>query len=539
MPKPLQIVVLSGPVAAGKSTLASTLVARNHGELIKTRDLILERLPNTKSERVALQRAGEKLDANDGGLWVQEALARLVEKRQQGDRPGRFFVVDSVRIKGQVEGIRKAFPSYTHHIHLEAPTEELASRYRARSDTTDTAAGYEKVSRNRTERGVGELARLADIVVNTGRCSAEEVCIRASALLGIYYKSDDQLVDVIIGGQYGSEGKGNIVGHIAHEYGLLVRVGGPNAGHKVYAEPSPEAYFHLPSGSERAPNAKILIGAGATIYPKKFLEELTTHQIGIDRLSIDPQAMIIEDEDRLAESDGLASISSTAQGVGYATARKIMGRGDSIEIPVRLARDHPSLLPFIRPAQQVLEEAFESGKRVMLEGTQGTALSIHHGDYPFVTSRDTTVGGCLADSGIAPGRVRKVVLVCRTFPIRVGGPSGPMKYELTYEELASRSAIPIEELIKTEKTTTTNKQRRLSEFDWEQFRRSCFLNSPTDIALTFVDYLSVENRNAFRFEQLTPDTLRFIEEIERVAGRPVSMISTDFSWRNIIDRRQW
>lgn len=539
MPKPLQIVVLSGPVASGKSTLAKTLALRKKGVVIKTRDLILERSPNTKQERLPLQKAGEKLDKADNGLWVQEALARLVEKHQRGKDDCKFFVVDSARIRGQIEGIRQAFPSFTHHIHLETPVEDLRERYSKRADVTDTKATYDDVLKNKTEREVVELASLADIVVDTARCSPEEVCIRASALLGTYYKSDERLVDVLIGGQYGSEGKGNIVGHIAHEYGLLVRVGGPNAGHKVFAEPAPEAYFHLPSGTERAPNAKILIGAGATIYPAKFFEELSQHQIGIDRLVIDPQAMVIEDEDRTAEAVDLKDISSTAQGVGFATARKITGRGGKADPLVRLARDHPNLKHFVRPSQHVLEEAFEAGHRVMLEGTQGTALSIHHGEYPFVTSRDTTVAGCLADSGIAPGRVRKVIMVCRTFPIRVGGPSGPMKYELEYSELAKRSNIPIEELINTEKTTTTKKQRRLSEFDWEQFRRACFLNSPTDIALTFVDYLSIENRNAFRFEQLTQDTLRFIEEVERVSGRPVSLISTDFSWRNIIDRRQW
>jgi adenylosuccinate synthase len=70
-------------------------------------------------------------------------------------------------------------------------------------------------------------------------------------------------------------------------------------------------------------------------------------------------------------------------------------------------------------------------------------------------------------------------------------------------------------------------------------RHSTFLNGPTDIALTFVDYLDRKNQAAYRFEQLTPETLRFIEEVERVTGVPVSLISTNFSWRNVIDRRAW
>jgi adenylosuccinate synthase len=120
-----------------------------------------------------------------------------------------------------------------------------------------------------------------------------------------------------------------------------------------------------------------------------------------------------------------------------------------------------------------------------------------------------------------------------------GGPSGPIGLEITYEKLAERSGIAVDELLRTEKTTTTNRQRRLAEFDWFFFKRAIQLNGPTDIALIFSDYLSVENRKAFRVEQLTEETRRFIEELERVSGRPVSMISTAFNWRNVMDRRNW
>ena len=130
-------------------------------------------------------------------------------------------------------------------------------------------------------------------------------------------------------------------------------------------------------------------------------------------------------------------------------------------------------------------------------------------------------------------------MVCRTYPIRVGGPSGPMDYEVRLEDIHERSDIPMEELRTTETTTTTRRSRRIAEFDWEQFRDSVQLNGPTDIALTFVDYFGIENRSAYRFEQLTADTIRFVEEVERVSGRPVSLLSTDFSWRNVIDRRTW
>jgi adenylosuccinate synthase len=420
----LRVVILSGPICAGKSTVVESLRDQYGARLIKTRDLIKQQLPKIKDERGALQRAGEKLDRADGGAWVKDALARFIENASEGETPHGLFVVDAVRISGQVAAIREAFGTAVHHIHLTASEEVLRERYAKRGTKTKEFPDYDSVKRSSTERGVEKLARLADIVVATDRCSPAAVVVRAIALLGLYSRSTDRCVDVLVGGQYGSEGKGNIVGHIAPEYDLLMRVGGPNAGHKVFAMPEPEAYFHLPSGTGRAPKATLLLGAGAVIYTPKLLDEISKHHVEVGRLFIDPQAMVIEDADKTEEVKLLGAISSTAQGVGAASARKIMGRGGKLLTPVRLAKDVAELRPYIREAQDVLERSFVRGNRVFLEGTQGTSLSLHHGNYPYVTSRDTTVAGCLADAGIAASRVRRTVLVCRTFPIRVGGPSG-------------------------------------------------------------------------------------------------------------------
>jgi len=97
----------------------------------------------------------------------------------------------------------------------------------------------------------------------------------------------------------------------------------------------------------------------------------------------------------------------------------------------------------------------------------------------------------------------------------------------------------VEELTRNEKTSTTRKQRRLGEFEWDLLRRASLLNGPTDIALTFADYVSKENRNAMRFEQLTEATISLVLEVERVAGAPVSLIATGFNRRSVIDRRTW
>lgn len=539
----LRIVLLSGPICSGKTALAKQLVERYGASIVKTRELIAKLRPDLASARSALQRAGEALDRRDNGAWLATALAEFIEEQPKTEASPRIYVVDSVRILGQIEGIRKAFGSAVYHIHLTAGVDELARRFSSRKSEFSEPTEYSELRRSRTERKVEELAKVADVVVETDRCTAGAVCVRATALLGLYSRSVVDLVDVLVGGQYGSEGKGNIVAHIAPEYQLLVRVGGPNAGHKVFNDPV-EVYHHIPSGTNRSPNARLLLGAGAVINVPKLLSEISVHKIDTDRLFIDGQAMIIEETDIETEKRLLAGISSTMQGVGAATARKALNRVPAESLPegiskTRLAKDIPELRPFICEAQEILENAYLQEQRILLEGTQGTTLSLHHGPYPFVTSRETTVAGCLADSGIAAKRVRKVVMVCRTFPIRVGGPSGYIEHEITYEELAKRSGIPIEKLKATETTTTTKKQRRLGEFDWEQLHRSSLLNGPTDIALTFVDYIDVANQKAYRFEQLTLPTLRFIEEVERVSGVPVSLISTDFGWRNVIDRRPW
>lgn len=534
-----RVVLVSGAICSGKSALVDQLRDKHEAKVIKTKDLILQRLPKTKLERHALQKAGQRLDREDGGLWVSEALQQVIEKSSR-QTPSGLYVVDSVRIDGQVNAIRKAYGAEVYHIHVTARPEVLKQRFLERGRSEDSDIEYEALKKNRTERNIEALGGIADIVVDTDRCSAAAVLVRATALLNLYPRSNEKLVDVLIGGQYGSEGKGNIVGHIAPEYELLIRVGGPNAGHQVYAEPEPEKYFHLPSGTKRAPNAKLLLGPGAVINPKKLLEEIARHEIATDRLTIDEQAMIICDDDLAQETLLFGNISSTAQGVGIASARKLTGRSDYKNgSSLFLAKDCEELKPFMGSARKIIADAFVKGHRILLEGTQGTSLSLHHGQYPHVTTRDTTVSGCLADAGIAPSNVRKIIMVCRTYPIRVGGPSGPMANEVTMEEIHKRSGIPLDPLKLAERTTTTNKERRIAEFDWEQFKDSVQLNGPTDIALTFVDYFGIENRKAFRFEQLNVETIRFVEEVERVSGRPVSLLSTDFNWRNVVDRRAW
>lgn len=425
------------------------------------------------------------------------------------------------------------------HVHLNAADETLERRYLDRPPQLKEFSTYAEVRLNVTEAAVVKLAAIADLVLDTDHADPSTLAVTAMAFRGEELPAVKPLVDVIVGGQYGSEGKGNICAHMAKHYGVLMRIGGPNAGHMV--KDPPYKYVQLPSGTGSNPEAKILIGAGSTLWLPQLMLEIIEWRVGPDRLSIDPQAMVIDDEDRRIESGALTSIASTKQGVGAASARKILNRGEGplFGPPVKLARDIKQLAKYVRDVRAELDRHYAAGTPVMLEGTQGTTLSIHHGIWPSVTSRETSVSGCLSDAGIAPERVRRVIMVVRTYPIRVGGTSGWMGREILMRMVSDRSGIPMSEFDDVERGTISGNPRRIAEFDWAQLRRSAVLNGATDIAVTFADYLGVENRDATTFAELNEVARAFIERVGRVAGAPVSLVSKEFAVDGVIEREGW
>ena len=173
---------MSGPICSGKSALVRQLAEKHDAKIIKTKELILRKLPRTKPVRPALQLAGQKLDKADGGAWVGEALQRTIDADTSRQTPKGLYVVDSVRIPGQIEAIRKAYGAEVHHIHLTATDEELQKRYESRLRDDDGKIDYSTAKLNRTEKGIEKLAEIADIVVATDKCSKESVLVRATAL---------------------------------------------------------------------------------------------------------------------------------------------------------------------------------------------------------------------------------------------------------------------------------------------------------------------------------------------------------------------
>jgi adenylosuccinate synthase len=142
---------------------------------------------------------------------------------------------------------------------------------------------------------------------------------------------------------------------------------------------------------------------------------------------------------------------------------------------------------------------------------------LYHGlYYPKATSRDTNAAGFVSEVGLSPRLVSEIVLVFRTFPIRVFGPqAGPLHEELTWERLQTESGSPVP---LHEYTSVTHKLRRLGRFDWDAAKRAVMLNRPTRLAVNFLDYLAFENRRASHLADLSPSARRFVADLEEVGG---------------------
>jgi adenylosuccinate synthase len=297
---------------------------------------------------------------------------------------------------------------------------------------------------------------------------------------------------VLVGGQYGSEGKGAIAAHIANNYGVHIRVGSPNAGHTIYWKDAKHVMQSIPCGWIN-PNARIVIGRGALLNMKQFMKELVHilqyYPNFLDRLFIDAEAGILDEKFHIEEGGTQGEmhkrIGSTGEGVGPARIARIKRDKNEFHQFKDVADEYGLLRCMYTNTPAMIAGWQDNGINILIEGTQGSGLSLLHSYYPYCTSIDTNAAGIISEVGIAPSRVTDVIMVCRTYPIRVAGNSGPMENEITWDELNKRMGV----IITPEKTTVTKKIRRIAEWDDVLFEQSCLLNAPTEIALTFADYI--------------------------------------------------
>lgn len=342
---------------------------------------------------------------------------------------------------------------------------------------------------------------------------------------------------IVIGGQYGSEGKGKVSAQITltEDIDICVRCGGPNSGHSFLTESGSRLLLRqLPTGVVR-PATRLLIPAGGLIDLAVLWQEIQDFSLNSRRVGIDRNAMIVEGTDRDAEV-GLGMndrLSSTQSGVGSAVARRALRQKD-----VRLARDVKDDW-FSRLITDVADECNSSldvGKKVLVEGTQGFGLSLYHSHhYPKTTSRDTSAAGFLSEVGLSPLQVTEIVVVFRTFPIRVaGGQAGPLRDETDWETVQRESGYPTPI---REYTTVTQKLRRVARFDWDLARFTVDRNRPTRIAVMGFDYLDYGDFRKTQTGTFGEKSERFLSQFAFEVGQ-IDYLGTGPGLNDIVLRQQ-
>jgi len=315
--------------------------------------------------------------------------------------------------------------------------------------------------------------------------------------------------DVIVGIQWGDEGKGRIVDYYARDYDVVARFGGgDNAGHSIRVGGTKLALRIVPSGvlNERC---SLFIGGGTVVSLEGLIAELdalATIGIDVSRIRISDRAHVVfpyhAAADKAAEAArGAHAIGTTGRGIGPAYVDRVAragitfgdlrdqasleqklerrGAGDSLE-PVRELADR--VLPHVVDGVEYLHGALERGARVLIEGAQGSLLDVGYGTYPYVTSSHTIAGGACTGLGIGPTAIGNVTGVVKAYCTRVGG--GPFPSELhdeTGERLRAQGA---------EFGVVTGRARRCGWFDAVAARYASRLNGLTGAVLTKLDVLS-------------------------------------------------
>jgi len=329
---------------------------------------------------------------------------------------------------------------------------------------------------------------------------------------------------IVAGGQWGDEGKGKIVGYLAlHDKPKIVaRAGvGPNAGHTMYSRGKKFGLRQLPCGFVYE-GARLLVGPGVLINPEVVLKEVELTGAG-DRLGVDRRCTVIEsshiEQDRTsAHLSG--KIGTTGTGCGPANVARVSRAA-------KLAGEIPEIKRFLTDVPQEVGDALGGGEPVLVEGSQGFGLSLIHGTYPYVTSKDTSASTLAADVGVGPTSVDDVMLIFKAYVSRVG--AGPFPTEMAQKE-AERLGI-------VEYGTVTRRRRRIGTFDFELAKRAVMINGATQLTITCLDRLFKGSSGVRSYEQLPADARAFIERIEGKLKVPVTLISTGRELENVIDLR--
>ncbi len=325
---------------------------------------------------------------------------------------------------------------------------------------------------------------------------------------------------IVVGGQYGDEGKGKILSYLAlkDKPRIIARGGvGPNAGHSVQYKGKTYPLRMVPCGFVYE-KARLLIGAGVFVNPEVLLKELD--MLGCHgRFGVDFRAGLITSEhiERDSASENSKKIGTTKTGCGPAVSDRVNRVG-------RTVSESPELKRYLT---DVAKEVNEEGD-VLVEGTQAFMLSNVYGTYPFVTSKDVSASTIAADVGLGPTRIDDVIMVIKSYTTRVG--SGPLRGEISVEEAKAKGM--------QEYGTVSGRPRRTSlELHFDDLRNAAMINGATQLAITKIDVRFPGNQGVREFAKLTREARDYVEKTEKSVGIPITLIGTGPDATDIIDRR--
>jgi adenylosuccinate synthase len=328
-------------------------------------------------------------------------------------------------------------------------------------------------------------------------------------------------IRIVVDLQYGSTGKGLIVGKIAEDEApdTVITAWAPNAGHTYISKDGRKfIHTHLANGIVSPKLRRVLLGPGSLINPQQLLAEIAACSDLLENVQIliHPHAAIVTDRHIEEEAGPMTKIGSTKKGVGAAMCQRIRRNPDDLNIAANFVDVLGSYVTTVGGYRAALKKA----ENVLVEGAQGYGLSMYHGFYPYTTSRDVSLWQILADCGIPhdvlPSLLGDVSLnvigTCRTYPIRVAnrfdthgtqvGYSGPCyddQMEISFEEIGQ----------KTELTTVTKLPRRIFTFSRKQIEEAIEYNGAREIFLNFVNYCRTEEEVQSIIESIesTQDTV--------------------------------
>tara|TARA_B100001248_G_scaffold253521_1_gene230881 strand:+ start:1285 stop:2478 length:1194 start_codon:yes stop_codon:yes gene_type:complete len=378
---------------------------------------------------------------------------------------------------------------------------------------------------------------------------------------------------VVIGTQWGDEGKGKIVDLLSEQADIIVRFqGGHNAGHTLVIGDKVFKLSLLPSGIIRQDKITV-IGNGVVLDPWKLIEEIDL--IRSQGITIDTKRLLIAENtplimpyhkhlDQSREETTSNKIGTTGRGIGPAYEDKVGRRaikvGDLKDIALlkdrlKIASEYhgfntqvildllleikDEIIQYVAPVANFLNEMTDLNKNIVFEGAQGSMLDVDFGTYPYVTSSNTLAGMASIGTGVPHNRIPNVIGITKAYTTRVG--EGPMPTEL-FDEIGDHLAT-----VGKEKGTVTGRDRRCGWFDAPQVKRTCMLNGVTGIAITKIDVLDDLEEIKIRIDDSKYETLpgwrtstigiteyadlprlaqQYIERIEILCQRQVVLIST-------------